>query len=152
MRLAKRDEKARNPWLLNASYWGHYMNNFKLFLSGAFVLSASAVALAAPHPELTRAVATYKPAAGFNHVVGDMRFVGYFLAGPDRCDVTLFTARADDETLAVPVRRSLLQIAAGGRSEIEAGPDSALAIACTADADVIKVAPQVGHQRAVSLD
>jgi hypothetical protein len=50
--------------------------------------------------------------------------------------------RADDETLTTPPRRLILQIAAGGRSELEAGPDSALAIACTADADAIKIAPQ----------
>ena len=51
---------------------------------------------------LMRRVATYKPMAGFNHVVGGERFVGYFLAGPDRCDVTVFQARADDEALATP--------------------------------------------------
>jgi hypothetical protein len=45
----------------------------------------------------------------------------------------------------------VLQIAAGGRSELQAGSDSALAIACTADADVIKISPQTGHLKAAGL-
>jgi hypothetical protein len=120
-------------------------------LAAAAALAAAAPALAGSHADLMQTVATYKPMAGFIHVVDGTRFVGYFLAGPDRCDVTLFTAGADDETLATPPRRLVLQIAAGGRSELEAGADSALAIACTADADAIKIAPQVGHLRAAGL-
>ena len=127
------------------------MHILKSILAAAAMLSAASATFAAPHSEITRTVATYKPMAGFNHVVGDTRFIGYFLAGPDRCDVTVFTSRADDEALTVPARRSLFQIAAGGRNEIEAGPDSALAIACSIDADVIKVAPQVGRLRSAGL-
>jgi hypothetical protein len=74
--------------------------------------------------------------------VGTTRFVGYFLAAPDRCRVTVFTAAADDEALIAPPRRIVIDIEASGRSELPAGDGSALAIACTADADAIKVAPQ----------
>ena len=87
-------------------------------------------------------VATYKPMAGFNHVVGPTRFVGYFLPGPHVCRVTLFEAAADDEALVVPPRRIAIVIEAAGRTEFPAGDGSALAIACTADADLIKIAPQ----------
>ena len=128
------------------------MNIIKTLLSVAAVLSATSLAGAGSHSELTRSVASYKPMAGFNHVVGDTRFVGYFLAGPDRCDVTLFTAGADDESLTAPARRTVLQIAAAGRSEIDAGPDSALAIACNADANAILIAPQVGRLHSASLN
>lgn len=109
-------------------------------------LAASvAFAVAGDHPSLTNCVSTYRPTAGFNKVIGNSRFVGYFLTGPDRCDVTVSVTRADDEALSTPPRRMLLQIAAGGRSELDAGPNSALAIACTVDADAIKLAPQNGR-------
>ncbi len=120
----------------------------KIFGIGAATFASSAIAAADTHAEYLRLVAAYRPMAAFNHVVGDMRFVGYFLSGPDRCDVTVFQAHADDEALTTPPRRYELQIAAGGRSEIEAGPGSAIAIACTADADAIKIAPQFKHDLA----
>jgi hypothetical protein len=109
------------------------------------LLGSSAFADAGNHALQMSMVSTYKPMAGFIQVVGDTRFVGYFLAGPDRCDVTVLQARADDEALAAAPRRTEISIAAGGRSELDAGPNSALAIACTIDADAIKVAPQVGR-------
>lgn len=112
----------------------------------AFVSSVSA----ADHTALMRQVRSFKPMAGFNVVVGDARFVGYFVKGPDRCDVTVFQANADDEALAVKPRRMVLQIAAGGRNELYAGPDAALAIACTADADALKLARQ-GRVNAAKL-
>jgi hypothetical protein len=87
-------------------------------------------------------VATYKPMAGFNHVVGPTRFVGYFLPAADRCLLTVFEAAANDEALVVPPRRIAIDIEATGRAEFPAGDGSALAIACTADADAIKIAPQ----------
>ena len=79
------------------------------------------------------------------------KFVGYFLAAPDRCDVTVFEARADDEAQAFAPRRIVLQIAAGGRSELPVGPDAALAIACDADATSIKIAPQMRRLRSAQL-
>jgi hypothetical protein len=115
-----------------------------IFLSAALLSSQLAPALAAEggHWAYLQSVSTYRPMAGFNHVVGPTRFVGYFLSGPDRCRVTVFTAAADDEALVQPPRRIEFDLAAGGRNEIPAGDGSALAIACTADADAIKVAPQ----------
>jgi hypothetical protein len=103
---------------------------------------AAAEAAENNHSAYLASVATYKPMAGFNHVVGQTRFVGYFLPDRNVCRVTLFEAAADDETLAVPPRRIAVDIEAGGRAEFPAGDGSALAIACTADADVIKIAPQ----------
>ena len=94
------------------------------------------------HAAYLASVSTYKPMAGFNHVVGPTRFVGYFLEGPGLCRVTVFKAGADDEALVSPPERIEIDIAAAGRSELPAGDGSALAIACTADADAIKIAPQ----------
>jgi hypothetical protein len=122
---------------------------------GAAALSsqiAPAVAAERGHWRYWASVSTYMPMADFNHVVGPTRFVGYFLAGPDRCRVTVFMAAADDEALVRPPRRFEFDVAAGGRNEIPAGGGSALAIACTADADAIKVAPQQLPMSAGNLD
>ena len=118
------------------------------------VLAAATLASAATaqtHGEYLAAVASYKPMAAFDHEVAGAKFVGYFLAAPDRCDVTVFEARADDEAQAFAPRRIVLQIAAGGRSELPVGPDAALAIACDADATSIKIAPQMRRLRSAQL-
>ncbi len=94
------------------------------------------------HEDYLASVASYKPMAGFNHVVGPTRFVGYFLRVPGMCRVTVFKATADDEALIVPPERVEIDIAAAGRTELAVGDGSALAVACTADADLIKIAPQ----------
>ena len=124
----------------------------------ASVLLASAVlasqieptfAASGGHAAYLASVAVYKPMQGFNHVVGPTRFVGYFLEAPGACKVTVFEAGADDEALATP-RRIEVDLAAADRSEFPAGDGSALAIACSADADVIEVAPQ--SRTTLSLD
>ncbi len=121
-------------------------------MSFTSVLMASVVLASQVHPTFAAdgghfrylaSVATYKPMAGFNHVVGAVRFVGYFLPAPDACKVTVFEAAASDEALATPPRRIDIVVRAGDRAQFEAGDNSALAIACTADADAIKVAPQI---------
>jgi hypothetical protein len=94
------------------------------------------------HAAYLDSVSTYKPMAGFSHVVGPTRFVGYFLQARDMCRVTVFVAAADDESRVVASQRVEIDIAAAGRSELAAGDGAALAIACTADADAIKIAPQ----------
>jgi hypothetical protein len=53
--------------------------------------------------------------------------------------VTVFKAVANDESLVSPPERTELYIAAADRRELAAGDGSALAIACTADADAIKI-------------
>lgn len=119
--------------------------SFASILATSVVLASqihSAFAGDGAHARYLASVATYKPMAGFNHVVGKTRFVGYFLQSPDACKVTVFEAVADDEALATPPRRIDIVVPAGDRSEFDAGDGSALAIACTADADAIKIAPQ----------
>ncbi len=114
-------------------------------LAASVVLASqvhSAFAAEGTHARYLASVATYKPMAGFNHVVGATRFVGYFLPSLDACQVTVFEAAANDESLATLPRRIDLVVRAGERSEFDAGGGSALAIACTADADAIKIAPQ----------
>ena len=98
--------------------------------------------LAGNHDAYLASVSTYKPMAGFNHVVGPTRFVGYFLLAQDACRVTVFKAAANDESLVSPPERIELYIVAADRRELAAGDGSSLAIACTADADAIKIAPQ----------
>ena len=58
------------------------------------------------------------------------------------CRATVFKEVADDESLVSPPERIDLYIAAADRRELAAGDGSALAIACTADTDAIKIAPQ----------
>ena len=118
--------------------------------AAALMLALVSTASATDHASLMSQVSSYKPLAGFSLVVGDARFVGYFVSGPGRCDVTVFQAASDDETLKIAPRRMVLEIAAGGRNELDAGPDAALAIACTADADALKLAPQT-RERAAKL-
>jgi len=120
------------------------MTSTSFLLTTAILAAQLEPALAAEHNHWAylASVATYKPMAGFNHVVGPTRFVGYFLPRPDRCLVTVFEAGAHDEALVTAPRKFDIDIAAGGRSELDAGDGSALAIACTADADLIKIAPQ----------
>ena len=50
------------------------------------------------HAEYLASVSTYRPMAGFNHVVGPNRFVGYFMQAPGVCQVTVFKAAADDKS------------------------------------------------------
>jgi hypothetical protein len=106
-------------------------------------LALPAPATARDHAAYLASVATYKPMAGFNHVVGNKRFVGYFLAAPDLCRVTVFEVIADDVALIVPPNRLEIDVKAADRAELDAGEGAALAIACTADADAIKIAPQL---------
>lgn len=110
----------------------------------------TAATKAADHRAMMATVATYKPMAGFNHVVGNVRFFGSFLSEGDRCDVTVFQTLADGGPLATRPERANLVIEADGRAELAAGPDSALAIACVDDASLIKIAPQYAPARAAS--
>ena len=120
------------------------MTSASVLLSAALLAAdiSPAVAVEANHRAYLASVSTYRPMAGFNHVVGPTRFVGYFLPGLDSCRVTVLTAAADDEALLTPPRRIAFDLAAGGRTELPSRRRIALAIACTADADLIKVAPQ----------
>ena len=55
----------------------------------------------------------------------------------------MFEAIADDVALIVPPNRFEIDIKAADRAELDAGEGAALAIACTGDADAIKIAPQL---------
>jgi hypothetical protein len=115
-------------------------------------LALPAPAAAQDHAAYLASVATYKPMAGFSHVVGNKRFVGYFLAVPDLCRVTVFEAIADDVAVIVPPKRFEIDVKAADRAELDAGEGAALAIACTVDADAIKIAPQLPAAVGVRLD
>ena len=93
------------------------------------------------HAGYVASVATYKPIQGFNHIVGSRQFVGYFVAAKDSCAVTVINAAADDDRLIETPQRQTITIAAGDRTEVKADHGKALGIACTADADAIKVVP-----------
>ena len=104
-----------------------------------FVAGAATAGDRGGHDVYFASVATYQPMQGFNHIVGDKRFVGYFLAGKEACSVTVMVAMADDEALKTAPQRLQLSIPVADRAEIAAGAGRALAIACTVDADRIKV-------------
>lgn len=105
----------------------------------AYALSVTAVSAAANHPAFP--VDSYKPYAGFSYVVEGKRMVGWFQTEGEACAVHVVLAEADDETLAVTPVRFVSDVAAGDVMHIEAG-DGALSIACTIDADAIKVVVQ----------
>ena len=106
------------------------------------LLAPVASAAAQGDPVFAHSASTYKEMAIFNHVVGDKRFVGNFMAAPGRCDVTVYQTRADDKALRLPLSRVVMPIAAGRRSVLNAGSESALAITCAAGANAIKIAPE----------
>jgi hypothetical protein len=66
--------------------------------------------------------------------------------------VTVFKANADDVALIVPPNRFKIDIKAADRAELDAGEGAALAIACTADADTIKIAPHLPALVGARLD
>lgn len=107
-------------------------------IAGA-MLNVSVFAAANSHTELKKIQQMYKETAVFNHVVGDARFVGNFMADSGRCNVTMFETRAEDGDLRLPLRRYVLPIAAGARSTVNVGPNSALAIRCAPKADAIGI-------------
>jgi hypothetical protein len=115
-------------------------------LSALVALPHVGVADGFTHESYMRSVAIHAPLAGFNHVVGDTRFVGYFQALPGRCHVTVFKAGAEGEKLVVAPVKLDLMIAAGDRAELKVSHGEALAIACTVDADAIAIAPQYALQ------
>ena len=118
------------------------MNFTPVLLTSVLLASQIQPTFAGAHDAYLASVSTYRPMAGFNHVVGPTRFVGYFLQAPDACRVTVFKTAANDEALVSPPERIESYIAAADRREFAAGDGSALAIACNADADAIKIAPQ----------
>jgi hypothetical protein len=128
---------------------------FRSFLLSSVILASlvqPGFAADSTHVAYLASVSTYRPMAGFNHVVGTTRFVRYFLQAPDLCRVTVFKAAADDEALVSPPERVKIDVSAGGRGELATGDGSALAIACAADADAIKIAPQYHHPTNVTID
>ena len=119
------------------------MTRFATILTLAIATaSSSTLALAEGpinHAALMAKVATYQPVQGFNHIVANTRFVGYFLQKPEGCAVTVMTARADDEALETPPVRTEILIRAADRAEFPVGETEALAMACTVDGDQLKV-------------
>jgi hypothetical protein len=103
------------------------------------------------HAAYLASVSTYRPGRLQPRGRTDA-LVDYFLQARDLCRVTVFKAVADDEALVSPPERVEIDAAAGGRSELAAGDGSALAIASTADANAIKIAPQYHHPTNVTID
>ncbi len=66
-------------------------------------LALPAAATARDRAAYLASVATYKPMAGFNHVVGNKRFVGYFVAAPDleQTPIKLYHSRRRRSNLCI---------------------------------------------------
>jgi len=61
------------------------MNLTSVVFTSVLLASQIQPTLASNHDAYLASVSTYKPMAGFNHVVGSTRFVGYFLLAQDAC-------------------------------------------------------------------
>lgn len=109
-------------------------------VSAATVVQPSLAAARPGHASYLAQVATYRSAQGFSAVVGDKRFTGFFIAKPGACRVTLIVSRADDEQLRQAPQRLEFALGAANVIQISAGGGQALGVACTAEADTVKVA------------
>ncbi len=114
---------------------------FAVVAAAAAFMPISSWAQDTKHSAYVASVATYKPIQAFSHVVGTRHFVGYFVTAPEACAVTVINAAADDDRLIETPQRQTIVIPAADRTEVKADQGKALGIACTADADAIKVAP-----------
>ena len=121
-----------------------------LLAAAAAFLPAGSWAQDTKHSAYIASVATYKPIQAFSHVVGSRRFVGYFVTAKDACSVTVINAAADDDRLIETPQRQTIVIPAADRTEVKADHGKALGIACTADADAIKVAPLEPRNKAIA--
>ncbi len=118
-----------------------FLQRLAVVAAAAAFMPLASLAQDNSHAGYVASVATYKPIQGFNYNVGSRQFVGYFVAAKDGCAVTVINAAADDDRLIETPQRQTITIAAGDRTEVRADHGKALGIACTADADAIKVVP-----------
>ena len=123
---------------------------FALIAAAAALMPTGSSAQDTKHSAYVASVATYKPIQAFSHVVGSRHFVGYFVTAKDACSVTVINAAADDDRLTETPQRQTIVIPAADRTEVKADHGKALGIACTADADAIKVVPLEPQSRAVA--
>ena len=123
---------------------------FALVAAAAALFPVASSAQDNAHAGYVASVATYKPIQAFSHVVGSRHFVGYFVTAKDACAVTVINAAADDDRLIETPQRQTIVIPAADRTEVKADHGKALGIACTADADAIKVAPLEPRNKAIA--
>jgi hypothetical protein len=72
-------------------------------------------------------------------VVAGKRFTGFFTSRHEACRVTLIVSDAGDEALVTAPQRLEFELGAAQVFSIAATAQEALGIACTVDADAIKV-------------
>ncbi|BBE72611.1 hypothetical protein [Oharaeibacter diazotrophicus] len=108
-------------------------------LFAALLAGTAAVAAAEMHPSVA-GVHAYAPFAAISETAGSKHVVGWFESTGEACRMTLVVAERDDETLAVEPTRVAFTVAAADVAELATGAGSAIRVACTADADAVKVA------------
>ena len=111
----------------------------KIVAALALTLVATTAVAGETHPAFD-AVHGYAPRAAISETAGDKQVVGYFETADTGCRMTLMMAEKDDETLAVTPVKLVFDVAAADVAEIQAGDRGALMVACSADADQVKIA------------
>lgn len=120
----------------------------KSYVAIAAVALATGTALAATaaadgarsHDRHLAQTGTYRPIEGFSRVVAGKRFSGFFTSARGACSVSLIISQADDEGLRTPVQRMQFELSATQGVDISADQREALGMACSVDADALKVA------------
>lgn len=106
------------------------------------VAAASFIASAADAAERHPATfyKTYVERAAITHDVGTKHVVGYFQTGENACDMMLIVAESKDERQAVFPTRIVFKIAAAEVAELQVDERRAIRVACSEDAQLVKVA------------
>lgn len=104
----------------------------------ALAATIATAAAASAHPETN--VDSYAPIMAISKIVGTKQVAGYFVTADNSCRMTLVVAEANDETLAVEPMRISFDIAAANVIEFQADANNVMRVACTADADQVKIA------------
>ncbi len=105
----------------------------------ALTLVAGSALAADVHPALD-GVHGYAPRAAISETAGAKHVAGYFETRGEACAMTLVVSEKDDETLEVAPIRIAFQVPAADVAEIATGEGSAIRVACTVDADQVKIA------------
>lgn len=111
----------------------------KIAAALALSLLAGAASAAGTHPPMN-AVDSFEPYAAISETAGGKHVVGWFETADGACRMNLLIAEKDDETLSVKPTKIVFAVAAADVAEIQTGDGAAMMVACTADADAVKIA------------
>ncbi len=89
------------------------------------------------------AAAAFGPRSAISLTVGEKRAIGYFIANPGSCDLTLFLADAFSEEAAEPSApvRVNIAVGAGKTAFVDSTAGKAVAFVCSSNATTMSVQP-----------